>query len=350
MPDIEVRPILGIPVKKMDPPVDVSEETEINGFVFSARLLKAAKIQKLDLPTAVALGKTRFALAGLAKQIASDSDGGPTIGENSIQIRIDAADANAGSTADYIWMYFGRDRKIKLWGVEHDRFPKGATLTWQLNGESDFLETIPPDAWDEISLVTDSGDGMKIAHIVIEHSSVTILDWTVNDWLDASTLERHSRIGLAAPMLTTKLGQIGNRWKPQLHWAARELGKTDGRKYGTTSEWCSEFASWCLRKGLWGTPAGNIGSADMEDYFQDRGRKYSRAQILSKTYTLFEGDYLRFEWDDGGHHSGLFLYYVDDASNPTEQTRIKTIEGNTGSRVAVKTRTLHDVISVGNTR
>jgi hypothetical protein len=44
------------------------------------------------------------------------------------------------------------------------------------------------------------------------------------------------------------------------------------------------------------------------------------------------------------------MNYVDDANNPTEQTRIKTIEGNTGSRVAVKTRTLHDVISVGNTR
>ena len=350
MADIEVRPVVGTPAKKIDLPVDVSEETEINGYVFSKKLLKAAKLERLDLPKAIAQGKTRFQFASLAKQIASDSDGGPTVGDNSIQIRIDAADPNAGSGADYIWMYFGRDRRIKLWGLEHERFPKGATLSWDLNGEIDYLETIPTDAWDEISLVTDSGDGMKIDRIVLEHSSVTILDWAVNDWLDASTLERHSRIGLAASMLATKFGQIGNRWKPQVHWAARELGKTDGRKYGTTSQWCSEFASWCLRKGLWGTPAGNIGSEDMEDYFADRGRKYTRGQILNKAYTLFEGDYLRFEWSDGGHHSGLFLYYVDDANNPTEETRLRTIEGNTGARVAVKTRTLHDVISVGNTR
>lgn len=274
----------------------------------------------------------------------------PTVSDNSIQIRIDAADLNAGSGADYIWMYFGRDYRIKLWGTDHDRFLRGARLTWDLNGESDYLETIPTDNWDEISLATDSGDGLKIAQIVVEHSGVTIVDWAANDWLDASKLERHSRIGLAAPMVQKKLEQIDNRWTPQIHWAARELGKTDGRKYGTTGQWCSEFASWCLRKALWDTPTGALDSQDLEDYFTDEERKYTQAQILSKTYTLYEGDYMRFQWSDGGHHSGLFMYYIDDANNPTAATRFRTIEGNTGLRVAVKTRTLGDVLSVGNTR
>ena len=346
----EIRPVLDGKPGRIGTPIDVSEESQINGFVFSPKLLQAARLAKLDLPPAVAQGRTPFRYANILKQIASDSDGGPTIGENSIEIWIDNADANAGSTADYIWAYFGRDRHIKLWGTDHDRFPKGAHLSWNLNDDSEYLETIPADDWDEMTLATDSGDGIKINRIVVKHSSVTITDWTASVWLDASKLEQHSKVGLAAETLSTKLAAVSNRWNSQIHWASRELGKTDSRKYGTTDAWCSEFASWCLRKALLDTPAGSIDSADMQEYFRDHGRMFTRAQILNKEYTMFEGDYLRFQWADGGHHSALFTHYIDDSRNPTENTRFGTIEGNTGSTVAVRTRTIHDIVSVGNTR
>ena len=88
----------------------------------------------------------------------------------------------------------------------------------------------------------------------------------------------------------------------------------------------------------------------MEKYFSDRGRKYAKAEILSKNYTMSEGDYVRFQWSGGGQHSALFIKYIDSSANPTENTRFQTIEGNASSTVKVATRTLRDVLSVGNTR
>lgn len=75
MTEVEIHPIV-TPIGKVALPPDVSEESDINGFVFSQKLLRAAKLTKLDLPDAVARGKSRFRYASLAKRIASDSDGG----------------------------------------------------------------------------------------------------------------------------------------------------------------------------------------------------------------------------------------------------------------------------------
>ena len=69
----------------------------------------------------------------------------------------------------------------------------------------------------------------------------------------------------------------------------------------------------------------------MERYFSDRGRKYTKTEVLAGEYTLTEGDYVRFQWSNGGQHSALFIKYIDDASNPTDNTRFQTIEGNAGS-------------------
>lgn len=101
----------------------------------------------------------------------------------------------------------------------------------------DWLEDhIRTDLWDEIALVTDSTNGIKIDWIRIIHSGQTILDWACNLWLDASKLEEYTKLVLTSKILETKLNQIGNLWAPQVHWAAREIGKTDGSKYGSNDE------------------------------------------------------------------------------------------------------------------
>jgi hypothetical protein len=248
-------------------------------------------------------------------------------------------------------MYLGTYKRVNLWGKDREQFTGGETLTWDLNDitPSDWLEdNIETDLWDEVALTTDSNDGIKLDQIRIIHSGETILDWQCGLWLDDSTLEPHGKIVLTGKILETKLNQIANLWVPQIHWAAREIGKSDGTKYGSTDAWCSEFASWCLRKALWDTPEGNIGSQSMEDYFSSLGRMYTHDQLINGDYQLVAGDYIRFEWSSGGHHSGIFIEYIDDPSNPTDGTTIRTIEGNASSTVLVTTRNFQDILSVGN--
>jgi hypothetical protein len=290
-----------------------------------------------------------FKHAELAKKLVSDSAGGPTIGENSITIWINANNPTTGSEADYIWMYFGLDTRVKLWGRDRTQFPSGQTLTWDLNDISDWLEdNVETDLWDEIALTTDSGDGIKMDRIRVIHSGETILDWECGLWLDGSKLEPYGKLVLTGKILETKLDQIGNLWVPQIHWGAREIGKSDGSKYGSTGAWCSEFASWCLRKAMWETPDGNIGSQSMEDYFSSLGRMYTHDQLIDGEYQFVAGDYIRFEWSSGGQHSGIFIEYIDDSSSPTDGTTIRTIEGNASSTVMVTTRTFQNILSVGN--
>ena len=249
---------------------------------------------------------------------------------NSISIKIADDHPNAASGADYLWLYFGGpERAIKLTSSS-GQFAAAYRYIWDINDAGDWLEDhVSADRWDEITLKTDSGDGMKVKNIRIVHSSQIILDWECNQWLDASRLEPFGWLVLTAKILEKKLEQVGDTWIPQIHWAAREIGKSDGGKYGAGgTAWCSEFASWCLRKALWDTPTGQIDSEDMEDSFLPK-RRYTHAQLIAKAYQLTAGDYIRFQWPDGGQHSALFLEYIDDANTPGDDTRIRTIEGNT---------------------
>ncbi len=141
-------------------------------------------------------------------------------------------------------------------------------------------------------------------------------------------------------------------WVPQLFYAAQELGNTDGTRYdaGQEGSYCSEFASWALRKAGWSTPLmthpnGVADTQDMKNFFQARNRLFSRTDVLNKSYRIRPGDYLSML---GNSHSGLFLNYIDSATNPTSSTRIRTIEGNTGGRVAIKERTLGNIDAIGN--
>jgi hypothetical protein len=336
-------------VTKIYTPLNIAEQTQVSGFAFSKRLMGQTGMKRKDISRAFFAGSKPFEYADQVRKMASDSAGGASVGENSITIWIDPDHPNAGSEANYIWMYFGGEARVKLWGLDRERFPAGQTLTWDLNDIGDWLEdNVESDLWDEIGLVTDSTDGIKINLIRIRHSSRTILDWECGLWLDGSKLEEYGKLVLTAKILEMKLFRIGGLWVPQIHWGAREIGKTDGSKYGSTGAWCSEFASWCLRKALWDTPVGNISSQAMEDYFARLGRSYTHDQLIDGDYQLVAGDYIRFEWSNGGQHSGIFIEYVDDPSSPTDGTTIRTIEGNASSTVLVTTRTFQNILSVGN--
>lgn len=326
---------------------NISEQSGVNGFAFSKRMLAKTGMKASDFTGKYFEGKGAFQHKAAVSQMASDSQGGPTINANTISISIDDANSTMGSAASYVYLYFGPTKRAKL--NAPSGFAAGTTLTWDLNGISDWLEdNVETDLWDEVGLVTDSKDGFKIKNVKIVHSGETILDWAAGLWLDGSTNEDYTKIVLTGKILETKLGKIANQWVPQIHWAAREIGKSDSEKYGTTEAWCSEFASWCLRKALWDTPEGNIGSQAMEDYFAGIGRKVTREQIMAGDYKLVAGDYIRFEWPSGGQHSAIFMEYLSDSSNPSDTTAIKTIEGNTSSTVGVRTRSFADLLSVGN--
>jgi len=333
--------------------LNVPDKTGISGFSFSRRLVEKTGLKPEDMMMICKEG-TPFPYAEFATQLATDGAGSATIGTNSITIKVASDHPNSGSMATYIWMYFGRDRRMKL-EPANGFFLGGHTITWDLSLNGDWLEDyVQADAWDEIGLLTDSTDGIKIERICIVHSGQTILNWACNLWLDANKDEPYGRLVLTAEILKHKLSQVGDLWVPQIHWAAREIGKTDGTKYSAlpADAWCSEFASWCLRKGLMNTPfvAGGWDSQKMEDYFKSRGRMYTHDEILDGKYQLNAGDYLRYELAGGNHHSGIFIEYIDDPNNPTEDTRIRAIEGNADSTVHPTSPRLRDVASVGNCR
>jgi hypothetical protein len=357
-------------VNKIIVPSLIAESTGLQGFAFSHKLFKTGKLRKLNTfanPKAAADKSLTASAAKKAVKMAKDADGGPGVGENYISIAISNDHENAGSRADKIFLYFGGKTKyLRLWGLDRsgERFPKGRRITWDMSVGStdpeDWIESVRADAWDDLMLVNKTGDGILIDNIKIVHSSFTIVDWPPPGeavWLDGSRGEKYGIIGLADQILQKKLEAIPAdlRWVPQLHWAALELGKTDGTKYGTRSAWCSEFASWCLRKaGWWNAPKppnvdGNIGSKDMQDYFQGKSRKYTKQQLLDGEYRLIEGDYLRFN-----NHSALFIQYEDDGRAITDsRKRFIAIDGNWGSTVTLSSgsrREIRDLISVGCTR
>jgi len=281
-----------------------------------------------------------------AEEVYLDSDGtGPMTGDNKITIYIASSPSTAGSDAEYIYMDFGPDDNLRLLGYSTSpHFPLGATMTWDLNQESirEFMENLQQESWDYITLRTVSGDGIKIERVKLIHSSETILDWNYDDWLDSPN---DSHVGLAARTLWRKVRDMNLPVQAAVNFGVRDLGKTDGYKYGTGNSWCSEFASWCLRRDGWDTPTGSIGTSDMRSFFSNLGRLYTQAQILNGTYIPASGDYFSL-WDGG--HSVILAYWVDDPSlGITESTRYVTIEGNCGQAVRTVTRDVGDIDHVG---
>ena len=110
----EVRVILGKnKASTIKVPKDISEQSRISGFAFSERLLKMAGIPELKISASIAKARTAFEHASLIRRIATDSSGGPTVGENSITIWIDGAHPNAGSACETgLGFLYGEDSLI----------------------------------------------------------------------------------------------------------------------------------------------------------------------------------------------------------------------------------------------
>lgn len=352
-------------VNNVHVPLVLGESTHLQGFAFSRGLLKTRARIKYPLPKNRTERRKLNEAVKKARRLAMSNDGGPGVGRNYVVIKISKEHENAGSRAEHIVLYFGSNKKyLRLWGRSSGmRFPPGRTLKWDLSpgatSPANWIETVPTDAWDNLVLANPAGDGMLIENIKIVHSDFVLVDWPAKGkviWLDGSLGERYGMIGLADQILENKMAALptGVRRIAQLHWAATELGKTDGTKYGCTGAWCSEFASWCLRKsGFWDAPrvppedfdSHGIGSGTMRDYFDGLGRNKVRSDLTTGAYRLTQGDYLRFD-----NHSALFVRYEDDGRNETSPSkRFVTIDGNIGARVCINTREIREILNVGST-
>jgi hypothetical protein len=116
--------------------------------------------------------------------------------------------------------------------------------------------------------------------------------------------------------------------------------------------WCSEFASWAIRQNGLSTPAGSIGTDDMEEWFRTHSRKFTKAEVEAGKYLPDEGDYIAL-WattnEPTGSHSVLFRGWDSIATpgDPANGDTFKTIEGNTCNAVRIRTRNWSDVVFVG---
>lgn len=305
---------------------------------------------------------------------------GVVVGTNKITITI-ADETNAGSNADYINLFFGRAKQFKLrgWPCEWEywennegsgfytpidwEFPRGATMSWNID-----VGGFDQDNWDYLCLRTSSTDGIKIDYVKVLHSSEKICEWSdVNRWLDKPD---HCFLGLGAKIMKTKLKRLGNPLNQIVFFGALELGKTDGTKYyGTTSNWCSDFASWCIRKAAWKTPTGDpdVNVDEMISYFAARDRLYDLQDVLNGVYLPKPGDYIAVS---NGNHSVIFAHWYKEGTPkgddiydndsritdpdtdfwPTPMTRFKTIEGNCNKAVRTRTRTVSEIYKVGKTQ
>jgi hypothetical protein len=321
-------------------PKNISEQSQINGHIFSNEFLKATKKMSMVIPSVIAQGTEPTEYAEALIQFTSDSGGGPVVGQNYITIWVDDSPSWAGTNHPSVDLHIGGTRFILI-GV----FTRGVQLTWNLN-----VSNVPADAWDSISLEYGASDALRIKRVKVVHSSVTIVDWTCHHYLSSDISKGSTRLCLAAKILKRKLSYVSSSNVNQIHWAATEIGKTDGTKYGSSGAWCSEFASWCLRKSSWDSPANNIDSGHLQRFFMNMGRLYLTPVIIVGGYIMKEGDYVRFRWKNGGYHSALFLKWVDSPTPPlASSTRFKTIEGNVSGTIKVVTRRISDVFEVGST-
>ncbi len=82
-----------------------------------------------------------------------------------------------------------------------------------------FVQCIPSEHWNDLTLETTSGDGILLSGITVVHSDAIILDWNpfeiYNIWLDAGVHDSLSRthfsyncIGLQAKILENRCLEV----------------------------------------------------------------------------------------------------------------------------------------------
>ncbi|MBN2054437.1 CHAP domain-containing protein [bacterium] len=310
------------------------------------RLTQAGVIPLLDnadrAPSDIETQFIQTDATGVESFTARRGERAPMVGENYLRIQVGRR-LGAGSQDPRLMLDFGSEHHVILWTDNEPPFPPGSIITWDLNEILPFLEAIPQDAWDMATLRATGDDDLSIERVVLVHSSQTIVNWEADAWLGT---RGQSRLGLGADMLAAKLRTYDFPDSVVVHAGLLELGKTDGVKYGTTSAWCSEFASWCLHHAGWDTPTGSIGTSHLRSYFAARDRLYTLADIYAGYYLPRPGDYLSV-FNDG--HSAIFAGWPDgEPSQLSPQTKLFTVEGNAGGAVLALTRTLGQISHVGN--
>lgn len=267
--------------------------------------------------------------------------------DNSILVEI-GSHANAGSSASEIQLKIGGSFTIHLLGGA-GAFVPGAALLYTIPGScADCYKSIPADDWDNLRLVSNSGDGIQVHRFVLVKSCETVLDVVVDDWLD-----KHYQKVLDFSIDTAgdKWDDVGHTRVTDLYYAAQDLGQTGAKKYVNADVWwCSEFASYMIRKNGLSTPTGSIGTDDLKNWFQSHGRYHTRAEVEGTSYTVRAGDYMSL-WDGG--HSVLFRGWVSESPGTQGfdgDSEFRTIEGNSGNAVRTQTRKWSDVDFVGGTQ
>jgi hypothetical protein len=247
-----------------------------------------------------------------------------------------------------ISLHFGISRTLNIGGYTSPGW-------WIVSLDGDpWFSGIPTDDWDRLYIKNEMNSSISMGCIEIIHSDFYILQkWYKPPYRLGSKAKFNQRLYLFRDISNTKLKTVynfgGGFLRNQniashsiVYYGAEELGKIDGYKYaGHNHAWCSEFASWLLRRAGLDTPQGNIAVGDMENWFRNHGN------LSSNVYSVImsTGTYLNL-WNR--QHSSIFLEYVDvnpNYSNPN--TQIRTIEGNAGGKVALCTRVLSDISSFG---
>lgn len=267
--------------------------------------------------------------------------------DNSILIEI-GDDVNAGSSTSEIQFKVGDDFTIHLLGGA-GVFVAGANLLYTLPGDcGECYKSIPADDWKKLTLATNSSNGLQVHRVVLVKSCETVLDVTVDAWLDKYY---QKVLDFSVDTAQDKWDEVGHTRVTSIYYAGQDLGQTGAKKYVNADvRWCSEFASYMIRKSGLSTPSGSIGTDDLQDWFQDHDRYHSRASVENGTYTVKPGDYMCI--NDGGH-SVIFRGWV--AETPGSQgfdddSQFTTIEGNSGNAVRTHTRNWGSVDWVGGTQ
>jgi len=256
---------------------------------------------------------------------------------------------NAGSAVSAIELHLGGF--LAYLNAPAGGFEPGDILTYDFNHSScpECWESMDPDDWDTVRLITQSHDGLQVHRIQMVHSEELVLDTAVDAWLDeeyASVLDFSLQTGLH------RWEEVGETRITALYYAGQDLGQTGCVKYvAGDHQWCSEFASWAIRQTGLSTPSGSIGTANLEEWFRTHERKYTKAEVQAGTYAVGPGDYIALWPDDKhptGQHSVLFRGWESLAgSAPRNGDTFLTIEGNSGNAVRTRTRNWSDVVFVG---
>lgn len=257
---------------------------------------------------------------------------------------------NAGSAVSAIELWLGDFLCYLL--APAGGFQPNQILTYDFNSSScpDCWDTMSGDDWDDVRLVNQSGDGIQVQRVQMVHAGQLVLETDVGAWLD----EHYGK------EMVFSIENALDRWTlaensriTAIYHAAQDLGQSGSRKYvDSYTAWCSEFASWAIRQNGLSTPSGSIGTDDMEEWFRNQGRKFTKRDVEAGKYLPEEGDYIAL-WatadEPTGSHSVLFRGWASIATpgRPANGDTFKTIEGNTCNAVRIRTRNWSDVVFVG---